>query len=268
MNQLPILGYHGIEARENRYTWLKEEKIYVLSLDVFDRQLAKTSQDGFVSLSLDEMENWLEGKSVLQKPVVFTFDDGHASHFEYVAPILKRKNLKAVFFVPVSLIDQKEHMSWLQLKELIREGFEIGSHGFRHIPLSNLSHHELWKELQKSKATLEDKLGVPIKSFSVPRGFYQLRIREFAMELGYRFVFTSRFDLNSKGQDPWRLNRLALKRDTSFGDFGRYLQGDLGYRRMIERAKETARRFMKPSFYDALATWKRLAIQKSKGQLP
>ncbi len=265
MNQLPILGYHGIEARENQYTWLEEEKIYVLSLGAFDRQLAKISQDGFVALSLDEMEDWLGGKNIDEKPVMLTFDDGHVSHFDHVAPILKRKNFRAIFFVPVSLVGQKEHMNWSQLKELIREGFEIGSHGFRHIPLSDLTHHELWKELQKSKITLEDKLGVPIKSFSVPRGFYQLRIREFAMELGYRFVFTSRFDVNVNGQDPWRLNRLALKRDTSFGDFGRYLQGDLGYRRMIERAKETVRRFIKPSFYDALANWKRLAMQKSKG---
>ena len=264
MNQLPILNYHGIESSESQYSWLEEEKIYVLSREAFDRQLAKLSEQGFITLSLNEMEDWLEGKNGHEKPVMLTFDDGHVSHLEHAAPILRRNNQKGVFFIPVSLVGQKGHMDWPQIKELIQEGFEIGSHGFRHIPLSNLTHHELWKELQKSKAVLEDKLGVPIKSFSVPMGFYQLRIREFAMELGYRFVFTSRFDLNSQGQDPWRLNRLALKRDTSFKDFCSYIYGDLGYRRMIERAKETARRFVKPSFYDALANWKRLAMQKSK----
>ncbi len=264
MNKLPILSYHGIEANEDQYSWLEPEKVYVFSLQAFEKQLAKLSEDGFKTLSLSELEEWLEGKDLCEKPVMLTFDDGHISHFEHVAPLLKKKNFKAVFFVPVTLIEQAQHVSWSQLKEMVQEGFEIGSHGFRHIPLSNLTHHELWKELQKSKTALEDKLGIPIKSFSVPRGFYQLRIREFAMELGYRFVFTSRFDVNFKGQDPWRLNRIALKNNASFGNFCQFIQGDLGYKRIFERAKETARRFIKPSFYDTLADWKRLVKEKSK----
>ncbi len=264
MNKLPILGYHGIEASEDQYSWLEPEKVYVLSLQVFEKQLAQLSDEGFSALSLSELDEWLEGKNVCEKPIMLTFDDGHISHFEHVVPLLKKKNFKAIFFVPVTSVGQAQHVSWSQLKEMIQEGFEIGSHGFRHIPLSNLTHHELWKELQKSKVALEDKLGVPIKSFSVPRGFYQLRIREFAMELGYRFIFTSRFDVNFKGQDPWRLNRLAIKRNASFGNFSHFIHGDLGYKRIIERAKETARRFIQPSFYDALADWKRSIMQKSE----
>ena len=265
MNKLPILNYHGIETSEDQYSWLESEKVYVLLREVFERQLTRLSGEGFKTLSLGELEEWLEGKNLCEKPVMLTFDDGHISHLKHVVPVLKEKNFKAIFFIPVSLIGQAQHMNWSQLKELIQEGFEVGSHGFRHIPLSNLTHHELWKELQKSKATLEDRLGVPVKSFSVPRGFYQLRIREFAMELGYRFVFTSRFDLNLRGQDPWRLNRIAAKKTLSFNDFSKFIYGQLGHKRVVERFKEGARRFLKPSIYDTFADWKRLVMQKSEG---
>lgn len=265
MKGLPIVSYHGIESKEGEYSWLEAERVYIVSLQKFRTQLDQLSQEGFTTLSLNELDEWLDGKSTLGKPSVLTFDDGHVSHFEYVVPLLKQKQFKAIFFVPVSLVGQKEHMDWAQLKEIIQEGFEIGSHGFRHIPLSNLTHHELWKELQKSKMILEDRLGVAVKSFSVPRGYYQLRIREFAMEMGYRFIFTSRFDINFKGQDPWRLNRLAVKRDISLNHFSRMVSGNLGYKRLLEGAKENARRFVKPSIYDALANLKRAVLQRSRG---
>ena len=264
MSSLPIVSYHGIESKEGEYSWLEAEKVYVLSSQAFEAQLEKLSQEGFETLSLNQIGDWLDGKGFSDKSIALTFDDGHISHLEHVIPALKQKQFKAIFFIPVSLVGQGQHMNWAQLREISQQGFEIGSHGFRHIPLSDLTHHELWKELQKSKMTLEDRLGVAIKSFSVPRGYYQLRIREFAMEMGYRFVFTSRFDVNFKGQDLWRLNRLAVKRGISLNHFSRMVSGDLGYKRLLEGAKETARRFVKPSIYDALANLKRAVLEKVK----
>ena len=258
MTQLPILNYHGIEAREREYPWLHPEKPYVISRTSFEKQLDFLLEHGFKTLTLCELEDWFEGSVTYEKPVIVTFDDAHISQYEHVVDLFERKNLKAVFFVPVGLIGQPGHMTWDQLKNLVVKGFEVGSHGVKHIPLSNLTHHELWKELDQSKKALEKELGIHVTSFSVPRGFYQLRIREVAMELGYKFLFTSRFDVNYAGQDPWRLNRIAVKRNLSLKDFNRFVQGDLGYKRIVEQAKEGLRRVVHPSIYDALADFKRV----------
>ncbi|MBI1977229.1 MAG: polysaccharide deacetylase family protein [Candidatus Omnitrophica bacterium] len=254
---LPILNYHGIELRRGEYPWLQEETPYVILTDSFEFQLDYIANEGFTTLSEAGLGTWLDGKSSVRKPIMLTFDDGHISHLDHVMRALTGRQMKGLFFVPVAHVGQPGHLDWSQLKEILAAGFEIGSHGYRHIPLSALTHHELWKETQKSKKILEDKLGLEIKSYSVPRGFYQLRIREVTMELGFKFVFTSRFDVNQPGQDPWRLNRIAVKKNLGFKDFTRFVSGDLGYKRLVERAKEGLRRFVRPDIYDALANFKR-----------
>ena len=207
--------------------------------------------------SLPELNQWLEEDRGPAKKVVLTFDDGHMSHFEHVVPALQKRKMKGIFFISAGLVGQKGLMDWHHLRELISQGFQIGSHGLTHQPLSDFTHHQLWKEMQKSKAILEDKLGHPVLCFSVPRGFYQMRIREVALELGYQLVFTSKFDVNQTGHDRYRLNRIAVKRNLSDRDFLRFINGNLGIRRTIEQVKEGIRRFVKPSFYDALAALKR-----------
>lgn len=257
MSHLVILNYHGIESRENQYDWFPQETPYVLNLSQFESQLDLIQAHSFQTLSLTEFDAWLEGKESGVDQIVLTFDDGHISHHGYVLPCLKKRKMRGIFLISAGLTGQKNFMNWDHLKELVRDGFEIGSHGLSHQPLSDMTHHQLWKELQKSKTVIEDKLGVKVDSFSVPRGYYQMRIREVALELGYKFVFTSRFDVNLPGQDRYRLNRIAIKRITSNKNFLRFVSGNLGFKRTIEKMKEGARRFIKPSFYDVLADLKR-----------
>ena len=256
MEILPVLNYHGIEERRGEYPWADVETPYVISSDMFLRHLDFLVSNQFVSLAADQLKEWFGGRFPNGRSIILTFDDGHISHYQYAVPALKQKKLNAIFFIPVALVGQTNQMSWAQLKELAQAGFEIGSHGYSHDALSGMTHHGLWRELERSKKMLEDRLGIRVRSFSVPKGYYQLRIREVAMELGYDFLFTSRFDVNLSHQDPWRLSRLAIKKKTSFQEFSNVIYGRLGYKRIIEQAKEAARRFLNPSIYDALADWK------------
>jgi len=254
---LPVLGYHGFESRPGEYEWVDADKPYVIPVEGFEAQLDRIVNDEFTSFSLSDLQQWLSAKASHERPVMITFDDGHISHYEHVAPHLKKKGLKAIFFISAGLVGHKGLMNWSQIKELVADGFEIGSHGLRHIPLTNLRHQDLWKELQRSKMILEDNLGIEIKAFSVPRGYYQFRVRDVALDLGYRFMFTSRFDLNVPAQDRLRLCRLAIQRKTSMEQFARLIHGHLGGTKVIEEAKETARRYLSPSIYDRLASLKR-----------
>lgn len=264
MSDLIILNYHGIETFSGEFPWLPAEKPYVLNISEFEVQLDFLVANTFQSLNLSELNQWFENQEKAINQIVLTFDDGHASHYEHVGPALKKRNMKGIFLVSAGLIGQNHLMNWSQLKSLIAEGFEIGSHGLHHEPLSNITHHELWKELHKSKSVLEDKLGIKITSFSVPRGYYQDRIREVALEVGYQFVFTSRFDVNSAGADRFRLNRIAIKQNMKTEHFLRLIHGNLGFKRTLEQLKETARHYVKPSVYDALAKFKRVVLEGEK----
>lgn len=251
--RFPILNYHGIQPHDGQYEWTDGEEVYVLSIAPFKKQLEHLATTGRETLSLNQLDEWLQGKGTQKKPIVLTFDDGHVSHFEHAAPALKEAHFTGIFFIPAALIGRKGQMSWAQLRELVQDGFEIGSHGLRHIPLTNLSSGELKEEINLSKEILQDRLGIEVKSFSLPRGFYHSRIAEEAAEAGYRFLFTSRFELVRKGDDLLDLARLAVKRGFSPENFSRWVEGDLGAMKYSERLKEWTRRLVPPSIYTGLA---------------
>ena len=255
MNGLPVLNYHGIESREGEYAWLEAEKIYVLSIEAFKKQLEYLAASGRSTLSLDQLKAWLKRKGD-SKSVLLTFDDGHVSHFEHVAPVLKANHFSGIFFISAALVGRRNQMDWGELRELVREGFEIGSHGLTHIPLTRLLEDELTKEIYQSKKILEDRLGIEVKSFSVPRGFYHSRITTQARAAGYRFLFTSQFELVEEGDDPLGLARLAVKRGIPFETFSRMVEGDLGSMKYSERLKEWTRRWVPPAIYTRLAETK------------
>ena len=264
MTLLPVLTYHGIECASGEYGWTAPEKPYGVSVSVFEKQVKLIVDSGFQSLALDETGKWLSGKRTYHRPILITFDDGHLSHYEHAAAYLKKNKVKAVFFISAGLVGKKNQMNWTQLKELVRDGFEIGSHGLTHIPLTNLPAEELKYELKGSKDLIERKLAIEVKGFSVPRGFYSASLSRAAEEAGYHFVFTSEFDLNSVGGSPLGLKRLVVTRGISFEAFDNMIYGTLGSKRYFERAKAAARGFVKPEFYDALAGLKQALRQKDR----
>lgn len=66
---------------------------------------------------------------------MLTFDDSVASHATFVGPLLQEYGFGATFFITegFEFIAGKEHyMTWEQIQELDRAGFEIGNHNRRH----------------------------------------------------------------------------------------------------------------------------------------
>lgn len=64
-------------------------------------------------------------------------------------------------------------MSWSQIQQLHRLGFEIADHSFSHPCLTQMSEDSLRQELSSSKSLLESKLGTGIDSFAYPNGTWR-----------------------------------------------------------------------------------------------
>ncbi|WP_459063148.1 polysaccharide deacetylase family protein [Flavitalea flava] len=85
-----------------------------------------------------------------EKIVVLTFDDAVKSHYTVVAPLLKQYGFGATFFVcefPPDYADTTKYMSWLQIAQLSRWGFEIGNHTRHHARVSHLTADKLNEEI-------------------------------------------------------------------------------------------------------------------------
>lgn len=71
--------------------------------------------------------------------VVLTFDDGCKSHFTVVRPILKKHKFGATFFITEGFdfrTNKKQYMTWEEISQLHRDGFEIGNHTRDHLSLN------------------------------------------------------------------------------------------------------------------------------------
>ena len=279
-----ILNYHGIEKFAGEYPWQPGEKRYTVSTSQFESQLTLIREKNVVSLNLASLKDELGMALVPQRvipaqagiqqteasldsrfrgndrktnSVVLTFDDGHISHLFHAAPVLKRHGLTGIFFITAGFLGQKNYLSKDQVKELIGMGFEIGSHGFNHVPLTGLPMDQLVHEIAGSKHALEKELGIRIRAFSVPRGFYVPAIRQIARQCGYDFVFTSFYGLNRPGaSDTLKLKRVAILPEMSAAEFAAILDGRLGFRGISERIKSQVRNYVPAAAYDWLAAVK------------
>ena len=130
--------------------------------------------------------------------IALTFDDAYESVFENACPILTEKGIPFTVFPVVNYIGEWNkwevnlggrkfrHMSWEQLREM--KGFEIGSHTMTHRSLLTLNSSELRYELEVSRKTLQDRLGVSVDYLSVPFGRYSQDILSVAQDVGYKAV--------------------------------------------------------------------------------
>tara|TARA_R110002050_G_scaffold161176_1_gene290744 strand:- start:14673 stop:15449 length:777 start_codon:yes stop_codon:yes gene_type:complete len=128
-------------------------------------------------------------KEIPDKLVVFTFDDASASHYAYVAPLLKKNGFNATFFV-CEFQDfelKNKYMTWEQIKELGEMGFEIGNHTRSHPNITKITTEEFISELEYT----EDKcksLGLKRpRSFAYPAYFRNQENIDVLESKGYYF---------------------------------------------------------------------------------
>lgn len=126
--------------------------------------------------------------------VVLTFDDSEISHYTNVAGLLSKYGFNATFFVcefPIKKQgDEKEFMTWSQIRELHKKGFEIGNHTQHHKDLTKLSIEDVKKEIgyieEKCK---EFDIPKPI-SLAYPGNRQDTIAQQIVKEMGYQFART------------------------------------------------------------------------------
>jgi len=168
-----ILGYHEIVSGDSTY-------LYSLSHERLEAHVH------FLTLPVPSA---CAGTSLL------TFDDGCASHYEHAIPILQKYGRGAIFFVTAGWTDVRpKYMTSQQLREIVSMGHEVQSHGWSHKYLTHCSGPELATELERSKKSLEDRLGMAVEAISAPGGAWNSRVSEACARAGYKRFYIS---------DPW-----------------------------------------------------------------
>jgi polysaccharide deacetylase family sporulation protein PdaB len=120
-----------------------------------------------------------------KKIVALTFDISWGNKTPVpVIEILKENNICCTFFLSGPWVKQYPQIP-LQIK---KDGHEIGSHGYRHINLSNLSKSEIKEEILKAHNNIKEVTGVEPNLIRTPNGDYNNQVIEAIHEVNYEAI--------------------------------------------------------------------------------
>lgn len=160
-----------------------DNKTLTVKTKTFD-EIMRLFKESYNIISLSQLVKQIEEKKGFKdKTMVITFDDGYKDNFLYAAPILRKHNLPACFFITTGFINTERtfpwdekfgfkipNMSWNDVNELAGMGFEIGAHTVNHVNLGKVDEKTAEKEILNSKLHIEDKIGSAVLHFSYPFG--------------------------------------------------------------------------------------------------
>lgn len=134
--------------------------------------------------------------------LTITFDDAYEGIFTFARKILNKSTIKRKIVFPIVdyigkyntwdssfYLNKYKHLSIDQIKILVNEGWEIGSHTCTHKYLGKLNNDEISSELSLSKQKLEEIINNEVTSFAPPYGIIDKRVLEISKSVGYKEIF-------------------------------------------------------------------------------
>lgn len=228
---LPVLMYHRI-ARDAAPGLER----YCLAPDQFEAQLAHLRREGYASVTPEQLLRFLRFEAGLPpRSVMLTFDDGYEDFAGEAWPLLRRYGFQAVVFAVTGKAGEvadwdAEHgapaplMDWRSLRELAADGVAIESHGHAHRALSNLPIEDVYREATRSRAVLQQVIGVQPLAFCYPFGAHDPASERALEECGYGLALTTQSGRCALGASPLRIPRIEVAGGDDLETFARKLR--------------------------------------------
>ena len=245
-----ILTYHAIE--EGPAPLCVAPRVLRSHLDVLARS-------GAEMLTVSEL---LERMAELpERAVAITFDDGFRSVVEEAAPMLHARGMPATVFAVAGHLGADN--GWLtqppkaprrplasggELAALVDEGWEIGSHGLDHAPLTGAAGVLLERELVTSREQLEAIVEAPVRSYAYPYGALPGPEGRQVVEREYASACTTELGAVEEGADPHALPRVEIHYLRRPALLARALEGSLSTYLSARRVGARARRLIRRDF--------------------
>jgi peptidoglycan/xylan/chitin deacetylase (PgdA/CDA1 family) len=184
--------------------------------------------------------------------VAITFDDGYAALREHAAGILTDFGCTAMVFLNVNEIDERERrpskpeegyypgerfLTWKDIDELLKAGWNVGSHGVRHLDLTRIDSGTARNEICASKLIIEQRTGTKCDMFAYPWGRNNAHVRAEVRSAGYRYGFSGDHSNLTSKSDLLALPRVNVAKQYSQDDLAAIIQGDWDYLRWIAKVK-------------------------------
>lgn len=197
-----ILMYHHIsDGNDNLH----------VPADQFEQQLAWLKDNGYVSITPDELYQALyKGGALPAKPIMLTIDDGNPST-ETFKDLLDKYGFRGVYFLP-----NYAELTEDQIRALDKSG-EVCAHTVSHQFLGQLSYDDQQYQIVNNKQWLEKIVGHPVTCFAYPFGSYNTDTDTILTKAGFTIAFNAWGGPSPISSDVDPLHVLRKEIDPVFG---------------------------------------------------
>lgn len=216
---IPILMYHQVVEKEIA----SPHKIFITAVQ-FEKHLLFLKESQFTSLTFADLYRYKTGilpwSEFPKKPIILTFDDGYENNLTLALPLLKKYNFKSVIYLlahphTTNYWDKNSGAPSLPLmsreqRQIISEFMEVGSHGFDHKKLSEMTDKEAYHEICDSKIQLEKEFQKTIYSYAYTYGVRHPMASEFCLKAGYQYAVNTTTGGFHHEEDPYSLFRVSI----------------------------------------------------------
>jgi peptidoglycan/xylan/chitin deacetylase (PgdA/CDA1 family) len=227
-HDIPILTYHHLLPDSVNKAFKNNKE--VISTEEFEEQMKLLHDNGYESLTLNELEQFLDGEIHLPKrSVVITFDDGYLSNFVYAYPILKKYHFKATLFAVKGFIstypevmdpNKLNFISWPEIPKH-EDVFAIGSHTcyLHHLDKKHKSFLVVKPPKEVEADLVEARKTFHSNYFAYPYGQFNKTTILLLKKAGYHLAFTTKPGRVSVYTSKFELNRNDVFPTTDINEF-------------------------------------------------
>jgi len=231
-----------------------------------ENHINKLRKEGYTFLSLkDYVAICKQERPAPEKAIMLTFDDGYASFYQKIYPIVKQEKVPVLMSVIGSWMDKGagsgiKMSTWQQLKEMEASGLvTIGCHSYdlhKPVPVNEWGEQtysvnariyanghyeteEAYKErlafdFAKSQKLMEEKLGHKVEAFVWPFGLYTEEGIKLGQQAGFKYFFQlgdDNYNIPSaenlaNGDSLLRIRRILIYKNTPTKELLNFMRGE------------------------------------------
>jgi peptidoglycan/xylan/chitin deacetylase (PgdA/CDA1 family) len=184
-----------------------------VTIEQFDEHLKEFSKSKYSVESVEFIIDTIINDGNLRNNTIgISIDDADKSFYEVGWPKFKEMGLPVTLFVNTSTIHEnnKNYLSWDQIRELVNEGVSIGAHSHSHYHMADLSIDEVRDEIEISNNIFLKELGSIPPLFAFPYGEANTEIIDLLKEYKYKVAFGQHSGVINETSNLYYLPRFSL----------------------------------------------------------
>ena len=193
-----------------------------VTIKQIDEHITEFSNKKYSLQSIEYIIDTIINDGIIPKNTIgVSVDDADKSFYLIGWPKFKKNGIPVTLFVNTSTIhkNNKNYLSWDQIRELRDEGVSIGAHSHNHYHMSELSIEEVKNEIEISNNIFLRELGSVPSLFAFPYGEANEEIINLLKEYKFKVAFGQHSGVINETSNLYYLPRFSL--NEKYGDIDR-----------------------------------------------